>query len=221
MDLRVLGVYGVQQLELELIVVVRLRAVRLGVRAEGQHAVVRQVHLGILGVRALQREEQPIFALRPVRERDPGGVAGDGGHRLDEQAARKHVALAEFLDGRVSHLRTRDESDDETTRPRRSGRPGKRLRRNVAPGCIERESQMGVYVAKSGLKSGGWAPELRRWERARACVRVCVRVCGYSYVVRGYVSRSEGFDASIRDGTRRERRAKNSATSHPTRSPSS
>lgn len=37
---------------------------------------------------------------------------------------------------------------------------------------------------------------------------VCVRVCGYSYVVRGYVSRSEGFDASIRDGTRRERRAK-------------
>lgn len=102
MDLRVLGVYGVQQLELELVVVVRLRAVRLGVRAEGQHAVVRQVHLGILGVRALQREEQPIFALRPVRERDPGGVAGDGGHRLDEQAARKHVALAEFLDGRVS-----------------------------------------------------------------------------------------------------------------------
>ena len=101
-DLRVLGVYGVQQLELELVVVVRLRAVRLGVRAEGQHAVVRQVHLGILRVRALQREEQPIFALRPVRERDPGGVAGDGGHRLDEQAARKHVALAEFLDGRVS-----------------------------------------------------------------------------------------------------------------------
>ena len=80
---------------------------------------------------------------------------------------------------------------------------------------------MGVYVAKSGLKSGVLAPELRRWERARAFVRVCVRVCGYSYVVRSYVSRSEGFDASIRDGTRRERRAKNSATSHPTRSPSS
>ena len=176
MDLRVLGVYGVQQLELELIVVVRLRAVRLGVRAEGQHAVVRQVHLGILGVRALQREEQPIFALRPVRERDPGGVAGDGGHRLDEQAARKHVALAEFLDGRVSHLRTRDESDDETTRPRRSGRPGKRLRRNVAPGCDRERISNGGLCGKIGSKSGVLALSSDAGTRARfrACVCACV-----------------------------------------------
>jgi hypothetical protein len=42
-------------------------------------------------------------------------------------------------------------------------------------------------------------------------VCVCVRVCGYSYVTRGYVSRSR------RESTRR----RNSVTSHPTRSPSS
>ena len=108
---------------------------------------------------------------------------------------------------------------------RRRDRDGRDVRENgsaeMSRRVVRENLLMGVYVAKSGLKSGVLAPELRRWERARAFVRVCVRVCGYSYVVRGYVSRSEGFDASIRDGTRRERRAKNSATSHPTRSPSS
>lgn len=143
MDLRVLGIYGVQQFELELIVVVRLRAVRLGVRAEGQHAVVRQVHLGILGVRALQREEQPIFALRPVRERDPGGVAGDGGHRLDEQAARKHVALAEFLAAasRTSGRATR-------VMMRRRDRDGRDVREN---GSAEMSRRV---VSRENLKWG-------------------------------------------------------------------
>ena len=220
MDLRVLGVYGVQKLELELVVVVRLRAVRLGVRAERQHAVVRQVHLGIFGVGALQREEQPIFALRPVRERNPWGIARDGVHRLDERTVRQYVALAELLDGRVSRLRARDESDD-TTRPRTVGTSGKTAEprfpkcdessrpflepRHVRGTRIRRRARFLYRAATVGglaLKTCG-----QKWISIRdACV--CVVTHASFAVDEGTYLAPEGFGATRHRRTRRDRGAK-------------
>jgi len=183
----------------------------------------------MFGVRALQREEYAIFALRPVRERDPGGVVWDGGHRLDERAASTRVALAEpSFPGCVSHLRTRDESDD-TTRPR-SGRPGKRLRRNgirASCGFLKLMAKIDI-CATTGRATLERACRSTALGNARALFFVTACLCGYMYscVDRGYVYPGrKGFNARRRgSGTRRERRVEKTnapATSHPTRSPSS
>ena len=78
-DLAVLGVDGMHQLEAQIVRVLLFGAVRARHRGEGEDAVVRQIHLRVLRVRALDGDEEAVFALRP--EDDGRAVRLAHGHR--------------------------------------------------------------------------------------------------------------------------------------------
>ena len=67
-DLAVFGVDGVEKLELEIVTMLLLRAVRARHGAEGENALVREVHLGRVSVGALDGDEDAIFSLRPKHD---------------------------------------------------------------------------------------------------------------------------------------------------------